>query len=527
MGKTISRDPCPECKSTDNLVTWEYKGKRFTKCKTLECSYKKENHEDIKILFDSEPVKDSTEPMFLTGRYEDIRGISRKVCENIGIMVQGTNLIFQYKESQKVRIAKPDGKKDMYWIGKQSEAGLFGEHLDYDFNKSIFITEGEIDAASLIEQGYQAYSINSGAASAEKELTQKLSLINKFKNIYLWFDNDEAGKLAIKQVLNIEGLDLTKTHIVKMPKDSNAKDINDLLQSNPDLIDKYIKSAEEYMPEGLTYGSMIDFSQLEIAEEIGISVPFYQLQECYHGIRKGEILLIGAGSGAGKSLFSKHLVLHWMQQYPELRIGSIFLEEKQKFTLQSLIGLALKKPVHELVENPYKGLGEDARQLLGSPKYVFDNHFGSLQSKELFKKIRFLAKKTDVIILDHLSIVVSGMQGNDERKDIDRLMTNLKTIAVETGVRFVLISHLRRANGDATYEQGMPITSNSFRGSHSLYQLSDSVIGLERNQQDNSKQNMVTIRALKNRFRGKVGVLDELYYNEQTGCLTTLEQIFS
>jgi twinkle protein len=216
-----------------------------------------------------------------------------------------------------------------------------------------------------------------------------------------------------------------------------------------------------------------------------------------------------------------------MMHNPDLRIGNIFLEEKQKFTLQSLLGLSMKVPAHELVEAPTAGLSEKGRELLGKDNLWFDNHFGSLQSKELFRKIRFLAFKTDVIILDHISIVVSGMEGTDERKDIDRLMTRLKTIAVETGVRFVLISHLRRANGDATYEQGMPITSNSFRGSHALYQLSDSVIGLERNQQDDLKKNTVQIRALKNRFKGNVGLLDTLMYKEDQGILVSPDQLFN
>lgn len=99
-------------------------------------------------------------------------------------------------------------------------------------------------------------------------------------------------------------------------------------------------------------------------------------------------------------------------------------------------------------------------------------------------------------------------------------------LAVETKCRFVLVSHLSRSSGEQTYEDGKPITSQSFRGSHSLYQLSDSVISLERNQQSPTDKNKVLIRGLKNRFKGNVGPLDEIYYNEDTGRLETLNDIF-
>ncbi len=380
----------------------------------------------------------------------------------------------------------------------------------------------------MYQAGYQAYSVANGAGEKKtaQEIKNALGTLRMFSSIIFWFDNDQAGQKALKEVLEIEDFPLEK---VKIAGNSLYKDANEILQKGHiSEIETTVLTADEYKPKGLILGSEIDFSVLEQPETSGLSFPFEKMESCYHGLRNGELLLIGAGSGAGKSLFAKHLAFHWMTNNPEVRIANIFLEEKQKFTLQSFVGLALKKPTSELVEMPFKGLAEEGRKLLGSDRYIFDNHFGSLQSKELFRKIRYLAHKVDVIILDHISIIVSGMESKEgERKDIDRMMTFLKSIAVETGVRFILISHLRRANGDATYEQGMPITSNSFRGSHALYQLSDSVIGIERDQQSDMKKNMITIRALKNRFRGSVGILDELYYNEETGRLTSLEDIFN
>ena len=49
------------------------------------------------------------------------------------------------------------------------------------------------------------------------------------------------------------------------------------------------------------------------------------------------------------------------------------------------------------------------------------------------------------------------------------------------------------------------------RGSAAIAQLSDSVIGLERNQQADTDNNVTTVRVLKNRYSGETGTAGTLY----------------
>ena len=57
------------------------------------------------------------------------------------------------------------------------------------------------------------------------------------------------------------------------------------------------------------------------------------------------------------------------------------------------------------------------------------------------------------------------------------------------------------------------------RGSASIAQLSDMVIGLERDQQhsDQRVSNTTSVRVLKNRFAGLTGLACYLYYDGDTG----------
>lgn len=129
------------------------------------------------------------------------------------------------------------------------------------------------------------------------------------------------------------------------------------------------------------------------------------------------------------------------------------------------------------------------------------------------------------IFLDHISIVVSGMSNDEEggeRKAIDMLMTNLRSLVEETNVTMFVISHLKRPEKKG-HEEGGQISLSQLRGSGGIAQLSDMVIGLERDQQGETP-NVLTLRVLKNRFSGETGISGQLYYNTETGRLSDLEQ---
>ena len=70
---------------------------------------------------------------------------------------------------------------------------------------------------------------------------------------------------------------------------------------------------------------------------------------------------------------------------------------------------------------------------------------GSLASGNLLSKIRYLARGCGCrwVILDHISIVVSGMGDGDERRLIDNLMTSLRSLVEELNIGLILVSHLK------------------------------------------------------------------------------------
>lgn len=129
------------------------------------------------------------------------------------------------------------------------------------------------------------------------------------------------------------------------------------------------------------------------------------------------------------------------------------------------------------------------------------------------------------IVLDHLHMLILLAQEPDERKAIDTIMHKLRTLVEETGCGMILVSHLRRVDGNRGHENGIETSLSHLRGSQSIAQLSDCVISLERNQQSDDPLEASTskVRVLKSRYTGDVGVASHLIYEKDSGRLREVD----
>ena len=204
-----------------------------------------------------------------------------------------------------------------------------------------------------------------------------------------------------------------------------------------------------------------------------------------------------------------------------------------KKTLRDIMSIACQKPLHLTWQT------EDKEELkivydciYGDGNFVLYDHFGSIEGGNLLDKIRFLitGEGCDFVIFDHVSIAVSGLDeaAGDERKCIDRLMTNLRALIEETGAGIVVVSHLRKGDTKSTpFEQGGTISLDDLRGSGTLKQLPDMVLALERNQQaaKEDQKNLMKIRVLKNRFTGNTGLAGYVRFNKSKNIIEDVDPL--
>ena len=357
-------------------------------------------------------------------------------------------------------------------------------------------------------ENWPMVSLPHGAAGAKKDLQKQIPLLQGYEEIVLFFDNDDAGRRAVEQAATI--LPLGKVKIARLEQ---YKDASDALQANDkEAIRRAIWDAKPYQPDGIVSAKSLLEAVTTPSPPCDHSYKWSGLQAKTHGIRYGELTTITAGTGQGKSTFCRQLATQLLEE--NVKVGYIALEESNRRTALGLMSVAVGKALH-LGEHEYTTLKNAYDSTInGWNLYLYD-HFGSLSADTIYSRIEYMALGLDikVIFLDHLSILLSGLDG-DERRMIDQTMTNLRSLVERTGITLFLVSHLRRTQTDKDHTEGARVSLGQLRGSQAISQLSDTVLALERDQQ--SEDDVSTLRVLKNRYSGETGVAANLKYDKDT-----------
>lgn len=492
--KTVERHiSCPVCPSTDAYCTYD-DGHGYC----FSCKYYKPAKEDFSL-------ED------YTYEYLPIRGISNGVLRLYDIKTR----VDKSGKPHDIGFKYPDGgikvrsldKKDFHWVG-ESKPGLFGlDKFAIGAHKSIIITEGEFDAASLYQTVHVPCVSVRSATSAANDVGAVRSAVNAYENIYLGFDNDAAGEAATAAVARL--FDYNKLFHLKY---SNRKDANEYLEHGEgDELLNLFHNARRYLPSTIV-SSFVEFDKiLQEPKALGVPYPFPTLTKMTYGIRTGETVLLKAPEKVGKTALM-HAIEYQLLKETDDNVGAIYIEEPRDRHLQSIAGLELRRPVHlpdcycepgEVLQAIRKAVGRDDRL------HVY-NHFGTNDPDVMLDTIRFLvtARHCRYILFDHISMAVTGLSGEkDERRALEYLSSRLEMMVKELNFALIMVTHV-----------------NDFgqsRGSHYLTKVADITISASRDTMaaDEKERRTIKLSIPYNRFCSSTGEAGNIVFDPLTYTL--------
>lgn len=537
--KFLRHIACEHCGSTDGNSLYDDGHTHCFVCGKTEFEHQ---IEERSVMRDA--VAPTKKPVEIKGMVKSIpdRGITQQTCEKFGVTQDEGKHYYPYHDSEGILVAtktRSVESKSFAISGDFSRARLFGQSLFHGSGKYVTIYEGELDALAgyqLTGSQWPSVSIRNGAQAALKDCKAQYEWLNSFENIVICFDADEPGQKAAKEVAELFG---QKAKIVKHK--SGYKDACEYLQAGAtkEFVNEWWK-AETYIPDGIVNAADL-WEEVRKPEPLPAALyPWKGLNKLLYGFRPAELITVTAGSGLGKSQFLREILYHLLKT-TDWKIGGLFLEESTKKTALSIMSLAANKLLHipkvsfsskdqaeikeEVTEQELK---EAFDATLGTNRVFLFDHFGSSDVDNIANRIRYMAKACDcrVIFLDHISIVVSGLDNGDERKAIDNMMTKLRTLVQELEVTLICVSHLRRPQGNAGHEDGQAVSLSQLRGSGAIAQLSDAVITLERNSmaENESERHKTRVAVAKNRYNGYTGPACDLQYVKETGRMIEVEE---
>lgn len=346
----------------------------------------------------------------------------------------------------------PDDKKDMRQE-KDAEPCLFGWHLIDPKARQVAICEGEIDAMTLWQAGIPALSVNAGAGN-HQWIESDWDRLERFSDILIAFDADEAGRKGAKEVTRRLGIARCRT--LTFP----AKDANEWLQSGASGEDfqNAVRDAKAEDPEELR--SAADFMDrvkaLFYPADSASGDPVLRLDTDlgWFEFRPGELTVWTGYNGHGKSLMLSQVMLGLLQQGERMCVfsGEMTPERQVKRMAKQASGL----------DRPTPGYLTAIAEWLKDRAWLF-NLVGSATIARLLEVFEYANKRYGIrhFVIDSLMMTDVPEDGPGAHTAQKEAVQKLCNFAKRNGCHVHLVAHPRKGRDESTGPGKLDVAGSS------------------------------------------------------------------
>jgi len=346
-------------------------------------------------------------------------------------------------------------KKDMRQEG-EAEPCLFGWHLIDPSVRKVAICEGEVDAMTLHQMGYPALSVNAGAGN-HQWIDNDWDRLDRFSEILLCYDNDDAGQKGAREVANRLGIERCK--IVHFDQ---HKDANEALQagfSQKDF-DHCIASARTFDPEELR--QLVDFwgevkASFWPAEGSASLYPVLTLNGTEYDwfeFRPGEVSVWTGYNGHGKSLILNQILIGLLKQGEKMCVfsGEMLPKQQGRRMAKQLTGL----------DRPSKAYLDAAENWLRDRAWIF-NLAETATLDRLLEVFKYGYKRYGIrhFVIDSLMMTDVPEDGAGAMSAQKEAMRKLATFSRANQVHIHLVAHPRKAQDEKKGPGKMDVSGSS------------------------------------------------------------------
>jgi twinkle protein len=440
---------------------------------------------------------------------------------------------------QKIRF--PDKSFQIRWAPNVNAkaAGLFGQHLWPNGGKAVYVTEGEIDALSLASAipSWPVVSIVNGAGSADKELARQIRWLSSFERVYLMFDADERGREAVEACARL--FPPGKLHYLT-EYGPGCKDINDVLvKRGPEAVARLRFDAKKHKPAGILTG---DELWRAACKPVRPGLPWFlpRLNDVTAGLTPGDLYVLCAGTGVGKSQFVGRQVWHNIRN--RTATAWMGLEDTPGELVRRVLTHALRQDVYSDQTIRIDQHEELWRNEIEPYLSVVANSW-AVDAAEVTAVMRhlILAEGAQWLVLDHLQMITDTFATAEATAMQSRLVNDIALTAKATDCSTLLVVQLVKSVEEMltredieagmrrrkTAETGARITLSDMKGSAAIKQKGHTIMAFEGNieAEDDAERRTRLIRCIKGRGKTKPGVLAKIRMDEDTHEYTDVTDV--
>lgn len=234
---------------------------------------------------------------------------------------------------------------------------------------------------------------------------------------------------------------------------SPSTDINTLLEEAESIIFQVTESKETiyyYSLGEVLKETLRIINELAKKETVvtGIPTGFYELDRLTTGFHPGDLVIIAARPGMGKTSFALS-ILHHLSIVENVPSAFFSLEMSKEQIAMRLLGEETKIPLKKirsgfLNDKEIEAITNAALKMMKTPLYIDDT--ASLSILDLKAKARRLKKEKDIkiIVVDYLQLLRSHRRVENRQQEVAEISRGLKGLAKELGIPVVALAQLSR-----------------------------------------------------------------------------------
>ena len=243
------------------------------------------------------------------------------------------------------------------------------------------------------------------------------------------------------------------------------------------------KASDDYEPLAALMEATLDEIEALSAHGIMAGVPtgFVELDELTNGLHPGQMVIVAARPGVGKSTLGLDLARSASIQH-KLCSAFFSLEMTKTEIVMRLLSAEAQVPLHDIrkgrmSDENWSRIARKTAEVAEAPLFIDDSP--NLTMMEIRAKARRLKQRHDLklVIVDYLQLMSSGKRVESRQLEVSEFSRQMKLLAKELEVPVVALSQLNRGPEQRTDKKPM---LSDLRESGSLEQDADMVILLHR-----------------------------------------------
>jgi replicative DNA helicase len=243
------------------------------------------------------------------------------------------------------------------------------------------------------------------------------------------------------------------------------------------------KTGEDYQPLSALMEAALDEIEALSAHGIMAGVPtgFIELDELTNGLHPGQMVIIAARPGVGKSTLGLDIARAASIQHG-LCSAFFSLEMTKTEIVMRLLSAEAQVPLNDIrkgrmSDENWSRIARKTAEVAEAPLFIDDSP--NLTMMEIRAKARRLKQRHDLklVIVDYLQLMTSGKRVESRQLEVSEFSRQMKLLAKELDVPVVALSQLNRGPEQRTDKKPM---LSDLRESGSLEQDADVVVLLHR-----------------------------------------------